>query len=341
MHPSRNYTRFSLLLAPALVLLLFLSSFQDKEETRVTPAVSLLDKTILIPGMITKTDAVSGAVQSLVIPLRRAGKLFLIEAKIDDQTGNFIFDTGASGIVLNSTYFRRYFTTANDGGGITGGSGKIGRTIVKWIQIPGMSYENITADVADLSHLENRRGVKVLGLFGISLLKNCEIIIDFNRNELYLYGLDKTGKRLDTRDPEFRADMVQKIEVYHDVMFMKATIGGKVLNFCLDTGAESNVISSSAPKKILNSLTILRRSDLLGVGKATSDALLCSLNDLSVGGRKLPEMNAIIADLGDMSAFFGYAVDGMLGYDFFGMGKVSVNLRSHEIKFSFDKTGTK
>ena len=47
---------------------------------------------------------------SLIIPLRRVGRLFLLEAQVDDQIGNLIFDTGAMGLVLNKIYFRNHLS---------------------------------------------------------------------------------------------------------------------------------------------------------------------------------------------------------------------------------------
>lgn len=48
---------------------------------------------------------------SVVIPLKRAGRLLLIDARVEDQTGNLVFDSGANGLVLNSTYFRDHVGT--------------------------------------------------------------------------------------------------------------------------------------------------------------------------------------------------------------------------------------
>ncbi len=59
-------------------------------------------------NLLLKGSTVSGSLSSIVIPLKQAGRLFLIEARIDDQEGNLIFDTGATGLVLNRTYFRKY-----------------------------------------------------------------------------------------------------------------------------------------------------------------------------------------------------------------------------------------
>src|SRR5665811_2491396 len=39
------------------------------------------------------SDEPLGEFQSITIPLKRAGRLFLIEARIGDQVGNLIFDT--------------------------------------------------------------------------------------------------------------------------------------------------------------------------------------------------------------------------------------------------------
>jgi predicted aspartyl protease len=41
----------------------------------------------------------------IVIPLVRVSNLFMVEATVDGQTGNFVLDTGAPGLVLNQTYF--------------------------------------------------------------------------------------------------------------------------------------------------------------------------------------------------------------------------------------------
>jgi predicted aspartyl protease len=337
----RNLTPTVKFLSLTLILIIpfFLFSFSPVIKTAVHEKPLPLDITILFPGVIIKTDAITGNPELTVIPLKRVGKLLMIEARIDNETGNFIFDTGASQLVLNSTYFRKYFTAPGESGGITGSAGEIARTIVKQIQIPGLQFKNITANVANLGHLENRRGVKVLGLFGLSLLKNKEIVIDLLKNELYIYSLDKNGQRLSLKNHDCKADLVQKIEIHQDVLFVKAFIGGKILNFCLDTGAESNVISAEAPKKVLSSLTILQRSNLKGAGATETDVLLCSINDLTLGNQKFSGMQAIITDLEDLSTFYGYSIDGMLGYDFFEKGRITLNMKKLELKLCLNKPG--
>jgi hypothetical protein len=259
------------------------------------------------------------------IPLKRAGRLFILEANIDGVTGNFIFDTGASRLVLNSTYFRNYWTVSGtEAGGMTGSAGTVRRTSVKKLQLSGLTYTNMTADVTDLGHIENR---------------DMEVVIDVARNQLHLYRLDRSGKRIGAASGRFNADLRTKVHTVQNVIFINATIGEKVLNFCLDTGAESNILSSNASKKVMSTVSILRRSDLRGVAGQGSDMLYAAMGDFNLGERKISGMQTLLASMDEMSAYYDYQVDGMLGYDFFEQGEVSLNLITQEMGIIFRKGG--
>ena len=298
----------------------------------------VINNTITITVSESSGSGQPGIPDEVTIPLKRAGRLLMMEAKIDNETGNFIFDTGSSKLVLNNTYFRKYVSIeSSERGGITGGVASVRQTKISRIQISGLSYTNIMADLTDLGHIENRRGVKILGLLGFSLLKNMEVVIDVNHNELHLYRLDHDGNRISRNTAEFRADISQKIQIYQDILFVSPKIGGKTLSFCLDTGAESNVISSASSKKVMSTVSITRRSGLVGSGKPSVEALYGTLNDFSLGGRPITEMQTIITNLDNMSAAYGFTIDGMLGYDFFEQGLICVNLVRQEIRISITK----
>jgi len=331
----RTYFRFIII---AVSILFFSeSSFAEKSRARTG---YIITSTLSIPGIKSGDTGPMGELESVIIPLRRVGKLFMIEARIDNTVGNFLFDTGAAQLVLNSTYFRKYMTVSGgEGGGITGTTGTVQHVQIKKLDVAGLSYSNQTADVMDLGHIENRRGVKVLGLFGACMLKGLEVVIDINHNELRMYRLDKTGNRISVQQTSFRADVTEKVQLYHNILFIKARIDGKVLDFCLDTGAESNVLNSYASKKILSTVTILRRSDLMGVGSGEAEVLLGKLNDFSIGDHPISNMQTIIASLNALSDSYGYPIDGMLGYDFFEKGEICINLVKNELKISFTKTG--
>jgi predicted aspartyl protease len=118
---------------------------------------------------------------------------------------------------------------------------------------------------------------------------------------------------------------------------VKAKIGGKILDFCLDTGAESNVLNSYSSKKILSYVTIQRRSDLSAAGSQTAEVLYGTMNDFMFADRRLNNMQTIITDLQNMSESYGVTIDGMLGFDFFSQGEICINLVRNELGIRFNK----
>jgi predicted aspartyl protease len=279
---------------------------------------------------------------SVIIPLKKAGRLFLIEAKVEDQTGNLVFDTGASNLVLNSTYFRdhvRSGTTVTSG--ITGSLGKIERITVEKMEFGELTYQQMRADVANLGHIENKRGVKILGLVGFGMMKSVEIILDASRSELRLYKVDKEGKRINSKSAGIKSDYIQEIEGNGNILFLKAMIAGKNLNFCFDTGAETNAIGSDANKTILSTLTITRRIELKGAGNAKSEVLFGRMNDFTMGAKKINDMETIVTNLRSLNEAYNTTIDGMLGYNFLEQGVITINFVKRQFGIQFTKGAEK
>ena len=275
---------------------------------------------------------------SVVIPMKRAGRLLLIEAIVDGEIGNLVFDTGANGLVFNSTYFRNHVKSKGlNSNGITGSVGLVEQIVLDQIEFSDLIYKKIRVDMTNLGHIENRRGIKILGLIGFNLLRGFEIVIDSNNNQLKLFRIDKTGNRLSSNSSAFVADQTQKISTNSNILFLEGKIGGKTLNFCLDTGAETNVISSYANKNILSTLTITRRSGLKGTGVAGSEVLFARMNDFALGGRQIKGMETIISNLDALSEAYGTKIDGMLGYNFMEQGILCVNFTRKLFGIQFTK----
>jgi predicted aspartyl protease len=274
----------------------------------------------------------------IIIPLKSAGRLFMIEAEIDNQKGNLIFDTGASGLVLNRTYFRKYLMSdGQTSNGITGNVGKVDRINIGKMNISGLTYKNTDAALADLGHIENKRGVKVMGLIGFELFKEFEIVIDLNGRELQLHRIDMSGKRKSSSSPAFRSDHSEKIDFYKNILFLKASIGGKLLKFCFDTGAETNAISQHSSRAVLNSLSIESKSDLKGAGSTTVEVLYGTILNFKIGDHSITDMKTIITNLEPLNEAYGVQIDGMLGYNFISQGVICINFVKKQMDIQFIK----
>ena len=288
------------------------------------------------------TYAIDADVNDLTIPLKRVGNLFLIDAVVDNQIGNLIFDTGAMGLVLNTTYYRNHvIEDSHPSNGVNGSISSVSTINIDRLSFSELTLKRIRADLTDLGHIENRRNVKILGLLGLSLIKDFEIIIDVNNNQLQLFRIDKKGNRLNTKIKDFQADITQPFETSNNVIFLRGTIKGKKLNFCMDTGSETNVISNRSSKEVLSSITITRRSSLQGSGSKKSEVFYGTMNNFIYFNKELTGMETIITNLDGLSDAYGVQIDGVLGYDFLNKGVVCINLEKKQMGICFLKPEAK
>jgi hypothetical protein len=279
---------------------------------------------------------INNSVDSLIIPLKRAGRLMMVEATVDGEKGNLIFDTGAKDIVLNRTYFRNHVVMNQISSmGITGAVGDVDEIMVDNLSISELTFSKSKANLADLGHIENRRGVKVLGLFGFALLKDFEIHIDVMNGQLKLYRLDKKGNPINTNNP-FKPDYSEKMDVLNNIVFIKAYIGGKSLKFCFDTGAETNALNSDAPNAVLKTVTIQRKSNLRGAGLQINQVLYGIMNNFELGDRKLLNMETIITNLDNLNEAYETHIDGMLGFNFLTKGIICINFGKKQFAIHFN-----
>ena len=309
----------------ALFVLTVLPVFAHKRSTAPLPKKI----TITIPSLTT--DSIS-----CVIPFSRAGNLILIRAKADTTDGNFVLDTGASGLVLNITYFRNYPASSlvnEETSSMTGAVAGVTRTEVKALSFGCMKSSAVTADLANLGHLENTKGVRIFGLIGLSLLLEFEMIIDYENNLLYLHRIAKKEAReyKSTQLNDTAAYSTVPIEIWNGKLITHTVMSGKKLRLIIDSGAESNVLDSRLPTKIFDNVEILRRIQLLGAGDKKVEALYGNLNNLVIGNQNTGSLPVIITNLEKTCMPDSYCIDGILGFDFLSLHKIGFNFVNNKM----------
>lgn len=267
---------------------------------------------------------------SCSIPFSRAGNLILIRAKADSTEGNFILDTGAPGLVLNITYFRDYPVTTDhqeEQSGITGAVAAMKRTQVSKLSFACASSTLITADLVNLGHIENAKGVKIFGLIGLSLLKRFEMIIDYENNLIHLSRASKKKNEASENAllKDENAYHTIPFEYWNDKLVIRTVMAGKKLRFVIDTGAESNVLDSRLPDRIFENLEIVRRIKLTGAGSTKVDAVYGNLENMSIGDQSTGRMPFIITNLEKSCLSDASCIDGILGFDFLSLHKIGFN----------------
>jgi predicted aspartyl protease len=283
------------------------------------------------PAFILAQDSVSAT-----IPFNRVGNLILIEAVADTIKGNFIFDTGAAQVLLNQTYFRDYpVTQATDveGAGVTGGGDAVQQTVLRDLGLGDLHYRNQSVHLGNLGHLETAKGVRILGLLGMSLFQDCELLIDYENNLLYIH-------RVRRRESVLYASSVLKaapgylelpIEIKEGFILVNTEVGGRKLQFVMDSGAESSVLDSRLPNSVFQQVQITRRVALNGSAGRKAEAFYGILAQMDVGGQRLSALPVLISSLehtcfADMSC-----INGILSFDAFAPQRMGFNFVTRKL----------
>jgi len=263
------------------------------------------------------------------IPFSRVGNLILVQAKADTIEGNFILDTGCPSLVLNITYFRNYPVSekTEERNGITGAEFAAEQTQVAEFSLGGFKYYRMPADLTNLGNIENSKGTRILGLIGVELLRQFEMIIDFEKNLIHLHFIQGKNPSIDHNPllSDTANYTVIPFDLVENRIMLSSEMGGKKLKLVLDTGAESNLLDSRLPGKVFDNVLLTGRSVLSGAGQTKIEVMKGDLRSLRIGNRVIETMPVLITNLEKTCFSFGGCVDGVLGFDFISASRVGFN----------------
>lgn len=269
------------------------------------------------------------------IPFTLTGTLITVRATVDTLEGNFIFDTGASELLLNSRYFNGEMPALASVGTAMGVTGIVKNGLPYYadaFQWDGLLASNIRLQTLDLSHVERAKKLRLLGLIGYEVFRDFEVIFDYALQQLVLIRVDKTGKRLEElSEGEYVEASSFPITIAHHVAVVELHFGEKYrMSFGIDSGAEQNLIDHWASSKFLKAhVEILRRIKLNGTGSEQVEVLSGMLRGGRLGDIALAPMATLITDLTHINDAYGTQLDGILGYEFMHQQPMGINFRKH------------
>jgi hypothetical protein len=294
------------------------------------PGSDTLIHSIVLTGL--KADADSA---SFTLPFSRAGNLIMVQAKADTTEGSFVLDTGCPHLVLNLTYFRDYpvHTGDEDRTGATGATFSAVKTRVADFSFGPFHQYRLEADLANLGNIENSKGVRILGLIGMELLRQFEMIIDYEKNLIYLHRISR--KEASTYRHEMLIDTATyttvPIVITDNRIMVQTFLGGKKIKLIIDSGAETNLLDSRLPDKVFENVSITGRTVLSGAGNTKIEVLKADLRSLVIGSRSIETMPVLITNLEKTCFSYGGCVDGILGFDFLSLRKIGFNFVTNKM----------
>lgn len=263
-----------------------------------------------------------------IVPFTLNGGLIIVQAKINDSLGNFVVDSGAEGLVLNS----RQFTGSEDGSrrfyGVSGRGKSLRVSQNNRVEVDAIVFENMVADIIDLTAIENKKSVRIAGLIGFNLLKDFEIMFNYRERYLSLSRLDENGQVIDPM-PFMKKKVDSLVFVFGNfIPVIEATVNGIPKKFGIDTGAEINLLDLKRSKDIMSMFLPMRTISLAGSDNTESEVLAGRLLRVAILEKyRCAPMGTILVSMENLNAIYQTNLDGILGFEFLSPWLFSINYK--------------
>ena len=180
--------------------------------------------------------------------------------------------------------------------------------------------------------LKTAVAIKILGLLGTRLFSQFAVTIDLQNKLMYIQKVDKQGN-IPLSERVFKEpSMKTPFKYLDDIIFLKGDINDKAMWFVFDSGAETTLLDYRRSKKILNTVQIISRKKLTGVGGSSFEVLSTEFDKLTVGNTDFLCNRALITSLDKIGKAYDHNIDGILGYDFFARGVFTINFVKSEFE---------
>lgn len=260
-------------------------------------------------------------------PFKKIRGLIFVEVKINGEDAYFILDSGAPVVVLNT----HYFSNGTDDGNAKGVSGSLQR---QQIQIDSFRWGNIKLENTqlmglDLSHLEEELNHPFRGLIGYDLLKDFELLINYEKEELLLF---QEGQTVYHQEKTPTAELSFRYQLHIPVL--EADIGGTLYQLGLDTGAEQNLISQPAFKQLPDTaFEMLEKTELRGADKNVTEVQQFTIHESKFDGHLYEDMAFVSADISHLTDGYGLKIQGLVGFPFLSQQLCSIDFADQKIYF--------
>ena len=283
---------------------------------------------------LTFPEAARTNVNTIYIPFSLVGRLMVVQAQVDTMSGNFIVDTGAERLVLNQQYFKPDGRSLEvNASGNTGSVASVSEMMVDTLLLDQLFVLNLRAHLVDLAHIELKKSTRIIGILGFNVFEDFELFIDFQNSRIVLSRVDRNGIRIDSIPGwEIPYDSLN-FDLKKHVIIVNGTVDNVKLRFMLDSGAELNLIDRRVNRKVLDRFTIIKRVNLIGMGKKEVEVLAGTLTDVQCGNQRCASMNTLLTSMDDINSNFGVSLNGVLGYEFLSHRRILINYKKRMLYF--------
>jgi hypothetical protein len=221
--------------------------YRIEQTTGTDRLVSVTDNVIVNEGLTAEAFAKPAAdfkdyvfendAASTTVPLEFFGKVPCVSVSIANSGPlSFLFDTGASISVLDSTVAAELgFETEGELGGTgAGGTGTATLALVPAMSVGEVTIGSAPVAVLDISAISDLAGKEIAGILGADFCRRFVIELDYENGSMTVYDPDAFEVPID-------ADFVP-ITYISGIPLVKASVGPYEGDFVLDTGNAGSLV---------------------------------------------------------------------------------------------------
>lgn len=245
----------------------------------------------------------------------------IVKAEVDGIKGDFIIDTGSPGIVLNSSLGKKGKEIEASG---IGGPVQIEEVTLSNFQWGMIEKSNLTGFSLDISHLEKACDRKLMGLIGFEVLKNYELLFDYESRLIRVFKAENAHKY---RPKKALVELPIRLNGHVPIVVMK--VGNKRAYLGLDSGAEANILDAGYLKKVKSKDAGKER--VAGLNKKVQLVQARKLDVKAGEDFQNEDTRFLFIDLGPVREQTEVRIDGILGFPFFENNTVSINYKTKKM----------
>lgn len=289
-------------------------------------------------AMLCLTGGLSGETtyqmsqESCDMPFIIKNKLMLVRGQADSHSGYFLFDTGASELVLNKRFFLRKqgYRTGHIYADVHGRKARHGYSFISHFGWGSLERQNFYAPRLDLSALEAALGEEIIGIIGYDVLRHVEAEVDYYAGQM---RLSRAGEGAVPVAEAPRPDLEFSFQLDGHLPVVRCAAGdaGSLL-LGIDSGTSVNLMEIRLKKKLAGKAMQQRTIPLLGAGGQEKRAPYFVMESLEVEqAYSVLYSRVAFSDL-SMLRNYGFRVDGLIGVNFFRLGRVAINYDTRHIR---------
>lgn len=310
-----------------------------REATFIFNSSSQLEQLELFDMQVKTMDSeskITGSSQNFVtIPFEMAGNLIAVDVNLNGESKKFILDSGAPRVILNSRYLETDGTNAETISQAKGVSGSIsGMDIqkVSSLEFAGISMDDQDVLTLDLTHLEEELETEFYGLIGYELLKEYDLLFDYESQEFTLIKPEYFDKYKAEFLPNHELTSIP-MDLADHIPVISVEVGDTTLNLGIDCGAETNLFDDDLFADVEGQIKNKSEDTLIGADNNAKKVQKGLLNSMKIGDKELRDLPTSFNDISHLNEAYQVQIDGLVGHPILSRQKTLLSYANKQLIF--------